>query len=344
MVRNGCDWKVVEGETPFLLSNAFLKAVAADVCTSTHELKLFHGVVSVGLKVNRKGLFLIELSEILEAVMSQTADLKADCEVVTALIEEKTKKTIEGRRKEEQNTCRQQSPQTTPTTAARVVQTSSKLTAHNSKKEIQYGQEEQSLLRGDGSFQSRSTTGLAGGSEFEQHRDGRCEDREASRDSESTPIRRSETGRWQTPREDVQSSGGWRYGLCPLHDEQERLHLGLGLELPQLCPGQRSYGEGLSDANHDTTYEQCQPDPCGESPSQKSLWDLVEMPRASPEGMAEAISPASRMTGAKRDSQAMTETNTMQTEADATQVASLRAQIAILQRELDKIKPPESHT
>ena len=253
--------EVVEGETPFLLSNAFLKVVAADVCTSTRELKLFHGTVSVGLRVNRKGLFLIELSEILKAVMSQTANLKADCEVVTALIEEKTKETIEERNQEEQDRGRQHPQQTLPTTAARVVQKHSKLTAHNSKSDIQDGQEDQSLCRGNVSFQSRSPAGFSRGSESEQHRHRRCEDRETSRHSESTSVGRADPGRWQTPREDVQSSGGWRCGLCPLHDEQERLHIGLGTELPQLCAGQRTHGKEHSDAGADAPFEQRQQDP-----------------------------------------------------------------------------------
>ena len=49
--------EVVEGETPFLLSNSFLKALNADVCTSNSSLRLNTLNKHVPLKTNSKGLF-----------------------------------------------------------------------------------------------------------------------------------------------------------------------------------------------------------------------------------------------------------------------------------------------
>lgn len=62
--------EVVSGNTPFLLSNAFLKAFAADVSTSTQELIFPTYGFRVPLTCNTKGLYLVELAEIVEA-MSQ---------------------------------------------------------------------------------------------------------------------------------------------------------------------------------------------------------------------------------------------------------------------------------
>eukprot|EP00435_Cladocopium_sp_Y103_P065490 s837_g27.t1 len=60
--------EVVNGETPFLLSNAFLKATAADVCSTESALYFRNLGVSVPLQMNSKGLYTVELAEVLKAV------------------------------------------------------------------------------------------------------------------------------------------------------------------------------------------------------------------------------------------------------------------------------------
>lgn len=89
--RRWLELEVVDGTTPFLLSNAFLKAVAADICTSRKMLCVFHGKVSVPLDVSEKGLFSVDLVEILRH--AQVEDLHGESwEVVTNMIDEKKKK------------------------------------------------------------------------------------------------------------------------------------------------------------------------------------------------------------------------------------------------------------
>ena len=46
----------MNGETPFLLSNAFLKATAADVCSTESALFFRKLGISVPLQLNAKGL------------------------------------------------------------------------------------------------------------------------------------------------------------------------------------------------------------------------------------------------------------------------------------------------
>ena len=88
----GSQWlkiEVVDGTTPFLLSNAFLKAVTADICTSKRLLSMFQGKVSVPLGVSDKGLFLVDLTEILKHAQ-QNLMHGNPWEVVTNLIDERT--------------------------------------------------------------------------------------------------------------------------------------------------------------------------------------------------------------------------------------------------------------
>jgi hypothetical protein len=77
--------EVVNGETPFLLSNAFLKSTAADVSSGNGELIFRELGCRVPLKTNPKGLFTVELSEVLQ-VFSKTSQKDwsvKPCEVVT---------------------------------------------------------------------------------------------------------------------------------------------------------------------------------------------------------------------------------------------------------------------
>ena len=59
--------EVVEGDTPFLLSNSFLRAIDADVCTRSPVLRLNQLGTTVPLKVNRKGLFVVKLADVIAA-------------------------------------------------------------------------------------------------------------------------------------------------------------------------------------------------------------------------------------------------------------------------------------
>eukprot|EP00435_Cladocopium_sp_Y103_P017364 s1359_g4.t1 len=78
--------EVVEGDTPFLLSNSFLRAIDADVCTRNSTLRLNQLDHEVPLKTNSKGLFVVELSEVISAFSREHQINKIDeskCELVT---------------------------------------------------------------------------------------------------------------------------------------------------------------------------------------------------------------------------------------------------------------------
>ena len=80
--------EMVDGETPFLLSNACLKATAADVYSTEFVLYFRDLGIMVPLKVNQKGLFTVELSGVLHAISSNSVNhvCAKQCEVVTTAI------------------------------------------------------------------------------------------------------------------------------------------------------------------------------------------------------------------------------------------------------------------
>ena len=80
--------EVVSGGTPFLLSNAFLKSLAADVCTSTSELRVAGSRQRIPLKVNSKGLFQVELSHVLDVISREALNSRDAGEVVTHVSDE----------------------------------------------------------------------------------------------------------------------------------------------------------------------------------------------------------------------------------------------------------------
>ena len=53
--------EVVEGDTPFLLSNSFLRSIDADVCIRNSSLRLNQLGIEVPLIVNQKGLFMVSI-------------------------------------------------------------------------------------------------------------------------------------------------------------------------------------------------------------------------------------------------------------------------------------------
>ena len=85
--------EVVSGETPFLLSNAFLRATAADVMSSDSELMFRKHGLRVPLQVTPKGLFTVDLAEVLSLFaghgLSKSMQWAETCEVVTHAVDTK---------------------------------------------------------------------------------------------------------------------------------------------------------------------------------------------------------------------------------------------------------------
>ena len=78
--------EVVGGETPFLLSNAFIRSLSADILASSCQLWLPDLRQGVELKLNKKGLYLVDLSQILKLMNSGGRETNSELEVVTYAI------------------------------------------------------------------------------------------------------------------------------------------------------------------------------------------------------------------------------------------------------------------
>ena len=224
--------EVVKGSTPFLLSNAFLKAVEADVCTSTQELKMFGGGVRVALTVNRKGLFLVELSDILQKISGRM--FGKEREVVTVAVDET-----------------QQTTNNTPK-AARVARTSSNDKTAQVKRQSTNSDstvvDNGIHVRSDGPH-DRCTSQSAGRPSTGDCRiDDSSGDRQAAGHSDVEAVGRIDHGGWQASGQDVQPSCR-RCELCEIHEAEDRLHLSMGTQLSELhpCHGSGSAQDAAND-------------------------------------------------------------------------------------------------
>ena len=226
--------EVVDGATPFLLSNAFLKAVAADICTSKQVLCMFHGRVSVPLAMSEKGVFLVDLVEIL--THAENVKVHGESwEVVTHSVDE----TQNGRTTETK--CLNGRLQQHNTSVAAAHQASSIREQAPSSTTQDGAQEDECSLcsdRGHG-----CTFAPPGGCHLVNAADGQQGgDCQATGGDYPQGVGRAEAGGRQTCWQDLCTDPGHRRELCRVHEEEGRLHVCLGPELSQLREGHGSDG------------------------------------------------------------------------------------------------------
>lgn len=65
---------VVPGNTPFLISNSFLRGIQATIDTSQHTLSSPHMVSKVPLQLSPRGLFLVDMNDIIKSLSKKTCD------------------------------------------------------------------------------------------------------------------------------------------------------------------------------------------------------------------------------------------------------------------------------
>eukprot|EP00435_Cladocopium_sp_Y103_P061648 s411_g23.t1 len=239
----GSKWmrlEVVNGETPFLLSNAFLKATAADVSSRNSEL-VFHGQnCRVPLKVNSKGLFTVELAQVL-AVFSRAAEKQqpeSQCEMIT-LAETKL---------EHAAACTAAATDDLMVTAA--IQEAHQRDPIRSPSNLRC--ERHGVLQGR-EFEEFSSTGIDGarrapfprGSRAELCKSSSSADPSPDRDHVSSPMGRTGVPGREVCRGELQE--GLREGrqVQLLHEEPHAPDQSLGSQLPKLC---ESNELGKSDA------------------------------------------------------------------------------------------------
>ena len=222
--------EVVEGDTPFLLSNSFLRSIDADVCIRNSSLRLNQLGIEVPLTVNQKGLFMVQLAEVISAFSRE--HMTQSCEVVTNVITE-------------------QQPQQKPEnirTAADVAQStfSSSRTCHvgDNCVHVLHGEHE-----GEGGlcFGLGSATSVSGRPRDDLYDgQGGGEGVQATRCGQSPPMGSDDTGGGKTQREDLCRSDQWRPGICQLDEEASKALQRLGDIVSELRQSLGSNASGSS--------------------------------------------------------------------------------------------------
>ena len=254
----GCRWmrlEIVDGETPFLLSNAFLKATAADV--SSTESKLYFRDLDVGvpLKSNSKGLFTVELSKILKAVSSksQVSSKVSSCEVVTNVISEVMFA------KAPNNTAAMSKYEPPPVTAAGVAQQSVSESESNPNcpepRGADHGAEERGELYGGckQGADARCGTPSSGGSSSGLREPCSRTSLPPTWHSDLAPVGRTDLPGRQALGCDVHPGVQQGCQVHDVHEEPQQPDLAMGKELPELCQGD----------GHAAWESQCLPDTQG---------------------------------------------------------------------------------
>ena len=215
--------EVVGGNTPFLLSNAFLKAVQADICTSSQELRMLANKIVVPLQMNKKGLLLVDLANILEAIARVSPDVQ--CEVVTMVQEL------------EKNTHTQSTH--TSLTEAKVVRNSNSSEVFKCLSSTKHGTKDDGARCRESSISvGRSHPRPAGRCSPPADEERKPEDCAPARSDIYAGVGIDGPRRWKTSREDFPAGSECRSELCEVHAGQDRLHLPMGTQLPQFHDGQ----------------------------------------------------------------------------------------------------------
>ena len=247
--------EIVDGETPFLLSNAFLKATTADVHSTESQLYFRNLGIGVPLKSNPKGLYTVELSKILKAVSrnSEVESRTASCEVVTNVISLECKK----QSREQNNTAACLQRETPPEPAAEVAQLPKSASdcfsrspdlpdqSHgvNACGNLWNGKLQGAQARCRASTSSRPSLGF--------RKPGARSDSSASWSDHTSPVGRADLSGGQTPRSFVHSSVQPRHQVHGLHEEPQPSDIAVGNELSELCQGDgHASGKSSSFSGH----------------------------------------------------------------------------------------------
>ena len=229
--------EVVEGDTPFLLSNSFLRAIDADVCTRNSTLRLNQLNHEVPLKTNNKGLFVVQLAEVIAAfsrehffVTNVTTELKAVSEANTA------------------------------STAAEVAQRL-KVTSEIGDDQNETVRSGHGAQEGDGRLHRGRgpATSFPRGPSSELHDSGGGRRHSSSTgDYKPETVGPDETGRREASSQNVHGGDQRGSGLCNMDEEASQAGQRLGDIVPKLCEGMGS--------------SPCDPTECSGGTSHQDQW------------------------------------------------------------------------
>ena len=217
--------EVVGGETPFLLSNAFIRSLSADILSSTCQLWFPDLRQGVQLKMNGKGLYLVDLSQILKLVNGDDMEPSFETEVVTFA--------VNGKDENQQNTHTLAAAHAVDDSAAEVVQTNNQIYNSISSDEVKASSKDGWLcheVHGGAPISSRCSSTRRG-------REHRGDDCPATRNSDSQPVGSTDPEGWSTCGNPILRDGREGSELLQVHHEQSKVEVPFPAQLQELSLG-----------------------------------------------------------------------------------------------------------
>ena len=209
--------EVVEGQTPFLLSIAFLRALRAEIHVAACELRIPGVREAVQLHCNSKGLFQLELADVLRVVANNRGPGTHE-EVITLTQEHEVVE--HGHRKD-------------PPVVDRP-----KVVSPAAEGELRL-KDNRSFSKRNGGLHSREeSTSLSRRQPIGRGLDRRAASGETAGSADAGRVGFAEVS-FGSPRGKILCDGGKSGSdLCALHEEQQEADLGVGSVVSELCQGQ----------------------------------------------------------------------------------------------------------
>ena len=307
----------MEGDTPFLLSKSFLRAIDADVCTRMSVLRLNQLDVEVPLKLNTndsKGLLVVQLAEVISAFNREHQC--QNLEIVTNVITEDKQTALQ------------------PMEASGVAKVAQHPVSSKLSSDV--------ANVGDGIFQeSNGSAGWASMLARRPHddlhdQDGRGEDQPPTRSDKSSTVGSDDASRRQTQEQDVPGGGQYGWEVRQMDEEAPGTSQRLGSVVPELCQSM-----GSKSGTWPIGGSRCQAEKGG-------MPKKMESAHGWRDGEAELIvieedNQRPVMMMPKAMGKAGKLGMNMQAEVNEVLVMQLRQQIALLQDQLDQVTKNTNH-
>ena len=254
--------EVVQGMTPFLLSNSFLHALGADVMVSRSSLRVAGWRSEVKLQRNAKGLFTVRLTDLIEAASLNTNSVETE-EVITLASSCNQSQNRGVYCQQQQHQHQQPKVQTSTTSAATSFAAVAQLQVQSrSKSCVDQGVNVAQRCHGDAQHQddgssrpfSRSgihglgcSPGWRGRSELgvRASSDAGDQDKKAPRGDDSARMGAVDLSRGQMKEAHLLPDLHGGQCLREVHEGTQEVGVTLGTELPVLCRGNAKDGRGV---------------------------------------------------------------------------------------------------
>ena len=253
--------EVVGGNTPFLLSNAFLKATAADVCTTASVLRFTDTGIEVPLQTNPKGLFTVELAEVLKRVSPQR-DCSVDrCEMITLTSDCGNSETSNSKQLQlSKSDCKREDVSATAAVSDESRRTSASQSQHRVFSAVSNVEDSRvSWPTNDDDRKAGCSSALSCRSKYGLHQSSATGCEATTGNQHAQGMGTVPSSRGKACQEDFPGSGESGSQVCHLHEEPHQPDLSMGQEFPRLCQssGTPTLGVSVSSGESRGDADQC---------------------------------------------------------------------------------------